>query len=448
MIKYMDKKASIVFIQEKDNKYSTHVLVAALEGENTDNVADIFITNLRNAEDILTKVSSKYRLKILAYPLLTVHVVENLERIRSIVILAKKLGYVTLAGGPHATGDPYGTIISLGFDYVALGEGEDLINEFVINYAEGNDVKRINGVVFMEDGKIKIKGRRWIRDLDMYPPISLRYRLFNPIEITRGCVYACKYCQVSFMFTTKLRHRSVESITYYSSMMVKEGLKDLRFISPDSLSYGSRGYKVNYDALANLLESLNTLRRNEGARVFLGTFPSEVRPEHVDENIARLFKGRIDNKRIIIGAQTGSDKLLKKINRGHTSDDVIHAVEVLRRYDFEVDVDYIFGLPGEDDEDILLTMKHIEKLVSLGARIHAHVFMPLPGTPFSFAPPGKIRPEMRRFLYKLLGKGIIYGQWRKQEDIAYKIAKLRDEGVILISERRAYEVLNTLNIKS
>jgi len=434
--KIMAKNALLLFIYERDNKYGTHVLIGSLEQTGIDEHFNILLLNLEKALKVMPSLADKYNVKVLAYSILTTHLVERLKMILKLTELARKLNFITVAGGPHATGDPYGTLLSLGFDYVIVGEGEKSFVEFLDRVINCDDVSMIKGVAYRERDKIIINGRGFIYDLSSYPAFSIKYGLFNPIEITRGCPYACKYCQVSYMFSAKLRHRNVDDILRHCSVLLKKGIKDIRFITPDALSYGSRGYDVDLSALTDLIEALQKIRA-QGGRVFLGTFPSEIRPEHINEEVVRLLKNRIDNKRIIIGAQTGSDKLLKAIGRRHTVDDVINAIEILRKYGFNVDVDYIFGLPHEDEEDIELTIKHMERVASMGARIHAHVFMPLPGTPFSFAPPGKISNRLRKSLYKLLGKGLVYGQWERQERIAEVIAKLRDKGIILITPQRA-----------
>jgi len=432
----MTKNALLLFIYERDNKYGTHVLIGSLEHTGIDECFNILLLNLEKALEVMPRLADKYNVKILAYSILTTHLVERLETILKLTKLARKLNFITVAGGPHATGDPYGTILSLRFDYIIVGEGEKSFVEFLDRIINRDDVSMIKGVAYREQDKIIINGRGFIHNLSSYPAFSIKYGLFNPIEVTRGCPYACRYCQVSYMFSARLRHRDIDDILRHCNVLLKKGIKDIRFITPDALSYGSRGYDVNLSALTDLVEALQKIRA-QGGRVFLGTFPSEVRPEHINEEVVRLLRNRIDNKRIIIGAQTGSDKLLKAIGRRHIVDDVINAIEILRKYDFNVDVDYIFGLPHEDEEDIELTIKHMERVASMGARIHAHVFMPLPGTPFSFAPPGKIGSKLRKSLYKLLGRGLVYGQWERQERIAEVIAKLRDKGIILITPQRA-----------
>ena len=65
---------------------------------------------------------------------------------------------------------------------------------------------------------------------------------------------------------------------------------------------------------------------------------------------------------------------------------------------FKVFVDIIFGLPGEEDSDVDLTVDFMKRLVELGAKIHSHTFLPLPGTPFASKDPGKIHSNYQKVL--------------------------------------------------
>ncbi len=435
----------IIINYDSTNKYSLHVLLGALEAEGLLNRGvKVYIVNSSEVIDALENVGRKYGRGLVLTSLITTQIPEKLGFLRKLNEVASRLGILSLAGGPHPTGDPYGCVISLGFHVAFMGEAEKSLTEFMWRYAEGGDYLSTRGIAYLNDGKVVLTGSAEPVNLDEYPPYSTKFSLFNPIEISRGCPFACKYCQVSFMFKSLMRHRSVDNVVKYSLYLVSRGIRDVRFITPNSLAYGSRdGLKPDYLKLDELLERLQEVRRR-GGRVFFGTFPSEVRPEFVDSDVVKLLKGRVDNKKVVLGAQSGSNRLLKAMGRGHTAEVVLEAVRLLRSAGFGVDVDYIFGLPGETEEDVELTVRHMKEVINLGGRIHAHVFLPLPGTPYVFTEPGRIRPEVRRALFKLLGRGYVYGQWERQEKLATEIRKLVSSGVILASWVRAQEVLGRL----
>jgi radical SAM superfamily enzyme YgiQ (UPF0313 family) len=106
---------------------------------------------------------------------------------------------------------------------------------------------------------------------------------------------------------------------------------------------------------------------------------------------------------------------LKLANRGHTLDDVCNAVELLTKANFKVNLDFIFGLPYETKYDVVKTIDFIDKLISkYRVRIHAHYFIPLPGTKFQDCLPEESSSLYLKYSKELKSKGVIYGNWEKQ----------------------------------
>jgi len=127
----------------------------------------------------------------------------------------------------------------------------------------------------------------------------------------------------------------------------------------------------------------------------------------------------------VIGGQSGSQRLLDATHRGHGVEDVVRAVEVATGAGFRPDVDLLLGLPGETAEDRALTVQLAERLAGLGARLHSHAFMPLPGTPLKDAEPAPIEPDVAAAMERLEGRGAAYGQWRAQQVIAADLVRHR-----------------------
>jgi B12-binding domain/radical SAM domain protein len=426
--------ACIVLWKTPETKYSINALVAALDLRIR---ADIIVTETYDATvNALRLLCGKCRLLIVGVSLLTYMLADDkyLSSILELTRIAGRLGATSIAGGPHATGDPLGTVLSLGFNYAVIGEGEETLPELIRSLMDKGDPLSVKGIFTIQDGEPAFTGRRRPIILDDYPPFPYWRLTFNPVEITRGCPYACKYCQVSYMHGRTMRHRSIDTVREYASIMVKYGLRHLRFISPDSLAYGLKGAfrEPRLDAVEELLSTIyERVARPAGARIYYGSFPSEVRPEHLTREAARILRKYVSNREIILGAQTGSDRLLKAIGRGHSIEDVYEAVENALAYRFTPDVDFIIGLPGETRSDLEESLRAMEKLASMGARIHLHVFLPLPGTPYAYMEPGRVPEWAKSRLARIIGAGRAYGQWMHQERLAWKIKELRDKGIIL-----------------
>ena len=279
---------------------------------------------------------------------------------------------------------------------------------------DGRDPRRpAPGRAYLVGDRFVSHGPGERRPLDDFPAINVRHGKWNPIEITRGCVYACSFCQTPFAFKARFRHRGVRSVRETVRQTWREGGRYVRFLSPTALSYGAEGETPNLDAVEELLAGVRE-ELGPGGKCFFGTFPSEVRPEHVTPRALAILERWADNRTLAIGGQSGSDRVLAAARRGHDVAAVVRAAEACVARGFRPDVDLLFGLPGETLEDRKETLALAERLVAMGARIHNHAFMPLPGTPLAAASPEPLEPEVTRAFKRLEGKGALYGQWRDQ----------------------------------
>ncbi|MFX0005172.1 MAG: TIGR04013 family B12-binding domain/radical SAM domain-containing protein [Promethearchaeota archaeon] len=421
----LPKDVAFVVYYHKNNIYSINAIIGALE---TDEFFDNFkIYLIPKKQDLirgLEKIIKNHDLVIIGFSFFTSQLWEIYHLISE---LKHKYGnrIIYIAGGPHATGDPLG-VLKLGFDYVVAGEGEETIIQLLKHLVLNSDYKSIKGIAFYdEDNEYFFTGKRDPIDLDDYPPFPLKIRRFGAIEITRGCPYVCYFCQTPYISGTKPRHRSIESICKYVQVMYNYygDLTDVRFVTPNAFSYGSLDGKVlNLTILEELLIKIREIIGKK-SRIFLGTFPSEVRPEHVTPETLSLILKYANNDNITIGAQSGSQRILDLCHRDHSIEDIFNAVELTLENNLKVNVDFIFGLPGEGEEDVKLTISMMRKLSRNGVRMHAHSFIPLPQTPFAKAPVSKIKDLYKYEITKLISQGFAFGEWKKQEKIAIKIAK-------------------------
>jgi B12-binding domain/radical SAM domain protein len=317
-----------------------------------------------------------------------------------------------VAGGPHASGDPAGTLAA-GFDLAARGEGEGTLPALLSRVAAGEDPRAVAGLAWIEDGRVATSGRARPVDLDAAPACATRPARWNPIEITRGCAWACRFCQTPFLFRARLRHRSIPVVRRWVRFLADGGARDVRFLTPSALSYGSAGAGADLDAVEALLAAAREEAR-PGQRLFFGTFPSEIRPEHASPRAYAILRRYCANRAVILGGQSGSDRMLAAMGRGHDAEAVLRAARLAVEAGFAPDVDLVFGLPGEEEADRAATRRLAGALAEAGARVHAHAFMPLPGTPWARAAPGEIDRATRVLLERLASRGGAHGPWKRQ----------------------------------
>lgn len=328
-----------------------------------------------------------------------------------------------LAGGVHATAEPEATL-ALGFDLVARGEGEETLPAVLARLLRGDDPRGVPGLAWREGDGVATSGRARPVSLDDHPASSRRLRKALALEVTRGCVWACRFCQTPFQQRARFRHRSVAAARAWARHAVELGHRDLRFLTPSALSYGAEGPEVRLEAVEALLAAVRE-EAGPSRRIFFGSFPSELRPEHVSAEALALLRRHADNRELLLGAQSGSERLLAALARGHGVREVERAVRLCREAGFGVAVDFVVGLPGEEEADLEATRRLMARLAEEGARIHAHAFLPLPGTPWRDAPPGRIDGATRALLQRMESRGRAYGQWRRQERLASDLSELR-----------------------
>jgi len=314
--------------------------------------------------------------------------------------LRRRLGpdLLTLAGGPHATGDPEGAL-ALGFRWVAPGEAGPEVAELVLEVA--GERARAPGIV-------RVSRRQ---PLDRYPPWPRSGELFCAVEITRGCPVGCAFCQTPALHGRRPRHRSLAELERVFAHAVATGHTYTRFVTPNAFAYGSPdGSTPNPRGV----EAVLTLARRAGfQRLYLGSFPSEVRPESVTEDTVGLVRGLADNRSVVVGLQSGSPEVLHRIRRGHTVEQGVRAVATIARAGLRPRVDFILGLPGESPADRVRSLELMAHLAGeYGAHVNVHCFTPLPGTPLASSEPSPIEPRAVDLLERLTGRGQASGLLR------------------------------------
>lgn len=313
---------------------------------------------------------------------------------------------VFIAGGPHPSARPEETLRF--FDYVVIGEGEETLPELIDVIRNNGNILSVRGIACKKkDNTVVFTGNRDHVDLNDHPPFDPGI-MHNTIEITRGCPYNCAYCQTPQIFGHNMRHRSIDEISRYAKY-----LRDIRFTSPNAFAYGSDGVHPRIEKIGALLRALSP------GSVFFGTFPSEVRPEFIEDNILELVSQYCRNTTINMGGQSGSQRILESIRRNHTVEDIIIGAEKCMDHGFIPIVDFIFGIPDETEADQIETLKLIKWLTGKGGKVHSHYFMPLPGTVFEGAAPAPISRHVEQVMGKLALSGKTTGVW----DMDGKISK-------------------------
>jgi B12-binding domain/radical SAM domain protein len=410
---------SLVFRTYNSSRYSVAALIGAIEVD--ERLRELEVTAPLNLSLNALEKLTKTKQVTLAYSILST---QREPIYNEVLKVRERFGknITIIGGGAHASARPK-DVLSAGFDYVLVGEGEQSFPDFLRCIIESKDPHYVKGIVSETSDEVPTPDSLDKVDLNIFPPFALDLNIVGPIEVTRGCPFRCKFCATPFLTGGKVRHRSVESVVHWLKRAVDErGFKRTWLLSPNALCYGGRGRKTEMQKLQKLLEATNSI---DGLKeVFFGAFPSEVRPEFVTRNALEMMKEYVANKTVQIGLQSGSDRILSISNRHHTVADGLDAMNTALEVGFIPHVDMIFGLPGEREDDIRKSLDICQHILDLDAKVHAHVFMPLPGSEFENMPAGVLNQETRHLLGEMARKGHLTGSWSNQERLGNSLAKI------------------------
>ena len=413
------------------NKYSVTALLGALESR-PELLDELEIGFFGSGQELIERESELRDADgvMLAFSFFTSQIWEIHDMLERLRPLMERCRAVSIGGGPHVSGDGERSVTVLGLDYALMGEGEVSFPALVARLLRDEDPAGLPGLCCRDrEGKLVNTGMAPRVEIADFDPVSPRFRRYGPLEITRGCPYGCAFCQTGGLMGHQVRHRSVEQL----ESIIRRGqelfkLRFFRALTPNALSYGSaKGVEMDLDAVQSLLEMLRRVLGGEG-QIYLGYFPSELRPNNVTPESVELLSRYVTNKDMVIGAQTGSERLLKTSHRGHTAEEVYHAVELLHAGGFIANVDFICGLPGETVEDAKESVKMMRYLADKGAKINVHSFMPLPQTRYELEPYGRVKQEVIDMIRALTPLGVVYGDWVNQGAMAKKMHRYLTTG--------------------
>lgn len=355
---------------------------------------------------------------VLAYSFTTVELDAVAAEVADVRAASKRP--LLVAGGSHPSADPDGAV-ALGFDAVFVGEAERTLPEFAAAWCDDPDRTRVARDPIIRDPGPPV-------DIDAAPHATEATEEFPFVEIVRGCPHACAFCQVPALHGSRPRFRSPSVAAAGIAHAVARGHRRFRFLAPDAFAYRGGPYAGPAESLTALAGAC----RAAGAGVMtLGSFPSEVRPDHVRAELLEIVARAFGNRTIVVGAQSGSDATLLLMRRGHTVDESRRAIRLIADADLVPHVDLLFGFPGETLADRLLSVELGREVLAAGrGRVHLHSYLPLCGTPAWPAPPEPIEPEIVAALRGLERSGRADGYWERQIAQGVRVLAQAREGLI------------------
>ena len=195
------------------------------------------------------------------------------------------------------------------------------------------------------------------------------------LSIQEGCDKFCSFCVVPYTRGPEFS-RPVDDIVEETKKYVSNGIKEIILLGQNVNAYHGVGPDGKSKDLAYLINKISEIEEIKRIR-YMTSHPIDMKDS--------LINAHADNSKLMpflhLPIQSGSDKILKKMNRKHSVDDYLRIVEKIRnvRPDIALSSDFIVGFPDETDNDFEDTMKFIEKVNFVIA--YSFIYSPRPGTP-------------------------------------------------------------------
>ena len=211
------------------------------------------------------------------------------------------------------------------------------------------------------------------------------------LKIQDGCNNFCTYCIVPYR-RGKMRSRSKENVIKEATYLVEQGYQEIVL---SGIHVGGYGQDLKDCSFSELVDTLSNIPGLKSLRI------SSIEESEIDEKLIKLIQKK-DNlaKHLHIPLQSGSNHVLKMMNRKYTREQFIDKIKYIKKLvpDVMITGDVIVGFPQETEEDFLDTYNLCKDYFDM-----LHVF------PYSVRPStvaakmdGQISPEVKNQWKKIL----------------------------------------------
>ncbi len=253
----------------------------------------------------------------------------------------------TIFGGVHPSAVPDRVITQESIDYIVIGEGEEAFVKILEAIADNNTSPIVNTWFKTKDGQI-IKGfqKGFLQDLNTLPqfdkPLWEEYIRLGDLYVTmtsRGCPFKCAFC-----FNNYFKHLPEETPGKYVRQRSVEHVME-------ELLFAKKRYKIKW---IDFLDDILTFDK-VWLKEFLIRYRKEINvpfhcfthPKYFDEEIAQWLS-EAGCKWAQMGVQTLDENYKKQeLHRNESNEDIVKALDLMKKYKINSKVDYILGLPGE-----------------------------------------------------------------------------------------------------
>lgn len=244
---------------------------------------------------------------------------------------------------------------------VAQQEGEKILERvpFIDVVFGTHAIGRLAGMIKrIEKKQCRLVDVELSAEIDMFETLQdfrSDGKITSFVTIMQGCDNFCTYCVVPYVRGTEAS-RHPDKIVQEIQDLVACGVREVTLLGQNVNSYGQ---KEGHDSFPQLLARINAIL--DLMRIRFTT----SHPKDLSTDLARMFRD-LDKlcKHIHLPVQSGSDRVLKHMNRKYTRDRYLAKVDELRQFcpGIAISSDFIVGFPGETNQDFEQTLDLIQKV--------------------------------------------------------------------------------------
>lgn len=302
----------------------------------------------------------------------------NMDTAALITRRLKRLGLPVILGGSHPTVLPEQSIRYTSADMVVIGEGEIAFVSALDALSHGGSLAEIPSLAWQDGGDIVVNPKgKLIDSIDSLPipdrSFVRRSAYFGEVLMTgRGCPFNCAYCASRNIWGKSVRLRSQSSIIQELEMLAKRAES-----LPDPLP-GRWVVKIVDDTFTvSRKRTIALLDEIIAAGLNRFEFTGGVRADTLDENVVQKMR-EANFRRVTLGVESGSSRILQTIRKGETNEDVKRALTLLRAAGIRSHAFFMIGFPDESAEDVAMSKRFI--LEAQPDYIEVNMVTPYPGT--------------------------------------------------------------------
>ena len=259
---------------------------------------------------------------------------------------------------------------------VAQAEGDILLKrEKYINAVIGpQSYHQLNDIIIRLEKKLRKIDSTNFDVIDKFDTLNTiknsNNKISSFITIQEGCDKFCKFCVVPYTRGPEFS-RSVEEILNECNQLVANGSKEIILLGQNVNAYNFKGKK-----LSDLIIAIAKIKKLERIR-YTTSHPIDFTPDLIE--VHRSTKKL--RPLIHLPVQSGSNKILKKMNRKHKIEDYLELINKLKKIKPEIKFssDFIIGYPGETENDFNATKKLLKEIEYINS--YSFIYSPRPGTP-------------------------------------------------------------------